>query len=85
MRMGDREHGAKGLCQERACVSGLEAGNSLLRRGNSRRGRGRGPGNGPHPVLPVRADEMQVVLGRAANKAVMDALAPFGLDSPWVR
>ena len=40
---------------------------------------------GPHPVLPVRADEMQVVLGRAANKAVMDALAPFGLDSPWVR
>jgi hypothetical protein len=22
--MGDREHGAKGLCQERALVSGLE-------------------------------------------------------------
>ena len=55
--------------------------------GNSRGGRGeRRPGGmGPHPVLPVRADEMQVVLGRAANKAVMDALAPFGLDSPWVR
>ena len=24
VRMGDREHGAKGLCQERALVSGLE-------------------------------------------------------------
>jgi len=24
--MGDREHGAKGLCQERALVSGLEVG-----------------------------------------------------------
>ena len=87
MRMGDREHGAKGLCQERAYVSGLEAGNSLLRRGELARGEGREAprGMGPHPVLPVRADEMQVVLGRAANKAVMDALAPFGLDSPWVR
>jgi len=38
-----------------------------------------------HQVLPVRADETQVVLGRAANKAVMDALATVGLDSPWVR
>lgn len=87
VRMGDREHGAKGLCQERAYVSGLEAGNSLLRRGELARGEGREAprGMGPHPVLPVRADEMQVVLGRAANKAVMDALAPFGLDSPWVR
>ena len=26
VRMGDREHGAKGLCQERALVSGLEVG-----------------------------------------------------------
>ena len=30
VRMGDREHGAKGLCQERAYVSGLEAANALL-------------------------------------------------------
>ena len=57
VRMGDREHGAKGLCQERAYVSGLEAGNSLLRRGNSRGGGREAPrGMGPHPVLPVRAD-----------------------------
>ena len=25
VRLGDREHGAKGLCQERALVTGLEA------------------------------------------------------------
>ena len=31
VRMGEREHGAKGLCQERAYVCGLEAANSLLR------------------------------------------------------
>lgn len=31
VRLGDREHGAKGLCQERAYVTGLEAGNALLR------------------------------------------------------
>eukprot|EP00968_Pinguiococcus_pyrenoidosus_P014449 scaffold1307_cov200-Pinguiococcus_pyrenoidosus.AAC.138 len=28
--MGEREHGAKGLCQERAFVSGLQAANSLM-------------------------------------------------------
>ena len=67
-------------------VSGLEAANSLLRRGQlSGGGGGGGIGGGTATVLPVRADEMQVVLGRAANKAVMDALSPFGLASPWVR
>lgn len=100
VRMGDREHGSKGLCQERAFVSGFEAANSLIRRGELTRARGGAAGAGevatsttkkelvgagPHPVLPVRADELQVVLGRAANKAVMDALNPFGLASPWVR
>ena len=88
VRMGEREHGSKGLCQERAYVSGLEAANSLVRRGELARSAEPGEGLqgvGPHPVIPVRADEMQVVLGRAANKAVMDALAPLGLASPWVR
>lgn len=28
---------------------------------------------------------VQVVVGRAANKMVMDALAFVGLASPWVR
>lgn len=82
VRMGDAEHGAKGLCQERAYVCGLEAGNNLLRRGVA--------GGGvvaaaPHPVIPVRPDEAQVVLGRALNKSFMDALTPFGLASPWIR
>ena len=29
VKLGEREHGAKGLCQERAFVSGLEAANQL--------------------------------------------------------
>ena len=33
VRMGSREHGAKGLCQERAYVSGIEAANALARSG----------------------------------------------------
>ena len=33
VRMGAREHGAKGLCQERAFVCGIEAANSLTQRG----------------------------------------------------
>ena len=80
VRMGEREHGAKGLCQERAYVCGLEAGNSLLRRGLLAGGAGVG-----HPVIPIRADEAQVVLGRALNKQFMDAVSPFGLASPWIR
>lgn len=72
VRMGAREHGAKGLCQERAFVSGVQAANSL--------------GLGAEvAVLEVRPDEPQVELGRALNKGAMDALAPFGLASPWVR
>ena len=77
VRMGDREHGAKGLCQERAYVCGLEAGNSLIRRKIV---------NGAdhsHPVLPIRADEPQVVLGRALNKLVMDPIEALGLKLPW--
>ena len=77
VRMGDKEHGAKGLCQERAYVCGLEAGNSLIRRGivNS--------AAPSHPVLPIRADEPQVVLGRALNKLVMDPIESLGLKLPW--
>ena len=33
VRMGTKEHGAKGLCQERAFVSGIEAANALARSG----------------------------------------------------
>ena len=82
VRMGEREHGAKGLCQERAYVCGLEAANSLLRRGivagpDGARG-------GRHRVLPIRADEPQVLLGRALNKLVMDPLETMGINWPWL-
>ena len=82
VRMGDREHGAKGLCQERAYVCGLEAGNSLLRRGILK---GTITSSGQqHAVLPIRADEPQVVLGRALNKLVMDPLESLGIHWPWL-
>ncbi|MDP6170608.1 MAG: FAD-dependent oxidoreductase [Prochlorococcaceae cyanobacterium ETNP2_MAG_10] len=82
VRMGEKEHGAKGLCQERAYVCGLEAGNSLLRRGIVRGSDL--PGKKQHPVIPIRADEPQVVLGRALNKLLMDPLEAFGLQWPWL-
>ena len=79
VRMGDREHGAKGLCQERAYVSGLEAANALAR-GGVLKGR-----KSIHEVIPVRDDEVQVQAGRAVNKGVMEVLGRVGLASPWVR
>jgi uncharacterized protein with NAD-binding domain and iron-sulfur cluster len=76
VRMGDREHGAKGLCQERAFVSGLEAANALLAdtvmEGEEAYGK--------HAVLPVRPDEAQFELGVAVNRQVMKFLPRF-----WVR
>ncbi len=82
VRMGEKEHGAKGLCQERAYVCGLEAGNSLLRRGIVRGADL--PRTLQHSVIPIRADEPQVVLGRALNKLVMDPLEAFGIQWPWL-
>mmetsp|Transcript_5246 Transcript_5246/g.15252 ORF Transcript_5246/g.15252 Transcript_5246/m.15252 type:complete len:331 (-) Transcript_5246:156-1148(-) len=74
VRMGDMEHGAKGLCQERAYVSGIQAGNLLLDEtiGKSRLYK--------HPVLPVREDEAQFKAAVAVNKQVMKFLPRF-----WVR
>ena len=83
VRMGAQEHGAKGLCQERAYVCGLEAGNSLLRRkiisGATQ------SQSIQHPVIPIRADEPQVAIGRTVNKFVMDSLDLLGLKHPWLR
>jgi uncharacterized protein with NAD-binding domain and iron-sulfur cluster len=72
VRMGDREHGAKGLCQERAFVSGLEAANALLRDTVDE--------YKSHPVLPVREDEPQFKAAIAINNKVMEFLPRF-----WVR
>lgn len=60
--MGQYEHGSKGLCQERAFVSGIQAANALHRSGlisknnKSNNGKGKESGN----VIPVRDDELQV-------------------------
>jgi len=81
VRMGEFEHGAKGLCQERAYVSGIEAANALARSGalGVRNNRVR-------QVIPVRDDEPQVVAGRAINKQIYDSLLkPLGLDKLLVR
>ena len=83
VRMEDREFGAKGLCQERAYVCGLEAGNSLLKRKIVSGTMQSQPLQ--HPVIPIRADEPQVVFGRTINKLVMDQLDLFGLKHPWLR
>jgi uncharacterized protein with NAD-binding domain and iron-sulfur cluster len=74
VRMGEREHGAKGLCQERAYVSGLEAANALL---EDTVGSGDSTN---HKVLPVREDEAQFKASMALNKEVMKFLPRF-----WVR
>ncbi|GAX27544.1 hypothetical protein FisN_13Hh371 [Fistulifera solaris] len=71
VRLGDREHGAKGLCQERALVTGYEAANALLRDFSDLK---------PHVVLPVREDEAQFRAAVALNQQVMRFLSRF-----WVR
>jgi len=74
VRMGEREHGAKGLCQERAFVSGFEAANSLMRdTAESDEFRA-------HEVIAVREDEMAVKLGMEVNRKVMSFLPRF-----WTR
>ena len=80
--MGEREHGAKGLCQERAYVCGLEAANALLRSGAV--SRPDATTRQEHQVLPIRPEEPQVLLGRAINKLVMDPLEVFGIRWPWM-
>ena len=79
VRMGEREHGAKGLCQERAFVSGLEAANALARNAQL------GLNGKQHLVIPIRDDEPQVVAGRAALKQLNALGKPFGLDRMLVR
>ncbi len=73
VRMGEREHGAKGLCQERAYVSGIEAANSLM----DSIGMNELP---KHNVIPVRDDEPQFKLGVEINNKIMNVLPRF-----WVR
>ena len=79
VRMGAREHGAKGLCQERALVTGYEAANALLADGALLAKMKAGGATRLHPVLPVRPDEPQVEAGRAAARAAADFARALGL------
>ena len=38
-----------------------------------------------HRVIPIRADEPQVLLGRALNRLVMDPPDAIGVRWPWLR
>jgi len=83
VNMEDREHGAKGLCQERAFVSGLEAANQLVRSGILKP---RSEYRNLAKVLPLRSDEPQVVFGRKVTRDLSTILKLFGRESsPWVR
>jgi uncharacterized protein with NAD-binding domain and iron-sulfur cluster len=73
VRMGEREHGAKGLCQERAFVSGFEAANALMRDTTTSKFKA-------HPVLDVREDEPQFKAAVSLNNKVMEKFPRF-----WVR
>ena len=77
VRMGKKETKAKGLCQERAFICGLEAGNALLATFSQ--------SDKAHSVIEIRDDELQVKLGRRVNGIVQGLLKPLGLDSFWVR
>ncbi len=79
VRMGSREHGAKGLCQERALVSGYEAANELASRGVL---------NGNRKMkqrLEIRDDEPAYTMGVRASSVIQGALDRLGIGSAWVR
>lgn len=79
VRMGEREHGAKGLCQERAFVSGLEACNALLD-SLAKEGVSAAKTAKRHVVIPVRDDQPQVKVGRQVSQNLFSVLPRF-----WVR
>ena len=71
VRMEEREHGAKGLCQERAFVSGIQAFNELVRKGKV-------PDvSEEQPVIPIREDEPQYTAGVALNRQFRSIFSPF--------
>mmetsp|Transcript_104305 Transcript_104305/g.162589 ORF Transcript_104305/g.162589 Transcript_104305/m.162589 type:complete len:660 (+) Transcript_104305:1-1980(+) len=81
VRLGNRETKAKGLCQERAFVSGLEAANALARSGMLGLRHTR-----EHKVREIRDDEPQVIAARKLNKIVADVLKPLGITpNPYAR
>ena len=66
------DHGANGLSQERAYITGLAAANLVIQ----------GLSYGvPAPIIPVEEDEPHVVAGKKANQAVQGFLE--ALPSPF--
>jgi hypothetical protein len=86
VRMGDREHGAKGLCQERAFVSGLEAANALSRSGALSASRAASADikeqrkERQAKVISIRDDEIQFTTARTFNKNFIGLL---GENNPF--
>ena len=82
--MGDREHGSKGLCQERAFVSGLEAANALSRSGALSSSQSVSGGEKRREkianVIPIRDDEIQYTVAKDVNKKFIDFL---GENNPF--
>mmetsp|Transcript_5610 Transcript_5610/g.10616 ORF Transcript_5610/g.10616 Transcript_5610/m.10616 type:complete len:83 (+) Transcript_5610:1275-1523(+) len=64
VKMGEREHAAKGLCQERAYVSGLQAADLLVE----------GAGGSGKGVLQCRDDEAQFKAGAGVIGRMRKAL-----------
>jgi uncharacterized protein with NAD-binding domain and iron-sulfur cluster len=69
------DHGANGLSQERAFVTGLTAANLVC----SHLDQGL-----PAPVRPVEPDEPHIKLGRQVNRAVKRAIESTGFRSPFL-
>ncbi|CAL8469873.1 g9415 [Coccomyxa elongata] len=68
-------HGANGLSQERAYVTGLRAANMVVDR----------LGRGVHAdILPVEPDEPYIAALKNANKTFKSALEGFGFRSPFL-
>ena len=80
VRMENREHGSKGLCQERAFVSGIQAANTLIDKGLVE------GVTTEHNVIDIRPDEAQYELSFQINKFVRNVLlSSFKLDDSWLR
>ena len=79
------EHGAKGLCQERAYVSGIFAANKLSEKLAQPSSESPAAKVKRATIIPVRDDEPQVRLGRRLNRRISRLFNPLGLDSPWLR
>ncbi|KXZ45031.1 hypothetical protein GPECTOR_59g639 [Gonium pectorale] len=69
-------HGANGLSQERAYVTGLSAANLVMGR--------LGRGGAPAQILDVEPDEPHIAAARAAARGLRELAAAAGLRSPFL-